>query len=871
MNPLVKYVIDQVWSIPDGSSQLIITPGRISPTGGYSRIGAVGWYNVPVPVIGKRYHYYQIGGAWPTDFNLEESEDEWKNIQDVSNSTALEFTVYNEKGLVVPRYCCHYRRIPDGNLILAVEILDKLDHQWDKDALHFRIFKNPFFNRAGLPEGAQQYLTKGKLIERQQDILMLQNEISAIRATTSVKDKVTCYVNGKMVDTINIVSAKAGDYAEFVYDSSIYLCVTSDYLGLPHFQSVVDQTRKYALLVGTGWSGDIDHHYNVDVHIGLSDRSDFRFVNKNRRNSMRMITFKDYSFNADYLDDYLSELADPRTGVVDASKIKVRLIIRQDGNPQKVQSSANRIEFLLKLSPAQQRSAILDHNSPWYAPLMEQDPYLRIMSASFNSITPDSASEAVGYSQTSKILAPALQTTSVVEDNASIRTLTPTEQLRATNCTAYWYDDVGKLLTVQEIAATASDLTVPQNYRFVEIVGGTRETSSTGVTKGNTATLIPGFVSHIYYVRQDGSSFEIPDYSEVTYTATTISYPEGEPLVDPKTGVGFVPDTSRFRIVSEGVHVFDEGNILPSDGVILITPTVRELRNVGTSQNPQIQAVQSPIEIPYGDYDIWLNDRCLVEGIDYRRVGNQFVVFVKEYLGDRTAPQRYAIRCTGKPTMVDGNTTWGKTSEHGFVYDGRISLDGQYDVYEHQNCRLTVGGYILPFSKTYLNENRDTSILPNGKPYEVREPLRTLGPHYHKSENARNRQRLIDKSVSDYLSARLPETFAEFSTFPQKHRLFSPLMGKLITAMSSGSLVGVIPVGDYDDMRVRAVLSPYMWLYDYDPINPSNRPNLNYCEVHPHWGESSLIVTADQYKFLTAVNRVLGGNIVDLRTLVTIA
>jgi hypothetical protein len=209
---------------------------------------------------------------------------------------------------------------------------------------------------------------------------------------------------------------------------------------------------------------------------------------------------------------------------------------------------------------------------------------------------------------------------------------------------------------------------------------------------------------------------------------------------------------------SDGFHYFRSYSITPPDGVIFTNLAKAKLTQTGTDPQgqPIMTYVDVPFEIPMGDYDVWLNGNILIDNLDYRRIDNGFVVFNKSYLNPTDQIQEVAFRAHGKPgTDANGNLTWRRKAEYGFVHSGKLSRDSEYDLHRSSNLRLSVGGAIKFLVGQDLIEESGTGLMPNGKPYELKEPILPLDGITTGSYEEMEKQAIVDKRVKEYLTARI--------------------------------------------------------------------------------------------------------------------
>src|SRR5690606_18733785 len=134
------------------------------------------------------------------------------------------------------------------------------------------------------------------------------NELNAFQAEwRNVRDRegyTMVFKNGYRIRDINQVTCSVGDHIEYVRDESIDEVIEYQLEGIPSFTSELDNRVKY-LLLRHGLGERIDYEDDVDIHILRYTKPaayDGIYYHRNRSDSIRMVTHRDYSVNADYVD-----------------------------------------------------------------------------------------------------------------------------------------------------------------------------------------------------------------------------------------------------------------------------------------------------------------------------------------------------------------------------------------------------------------------------------------------------------------------------------------------------------------------------------------------------------------------------------------
>ena len=408
---LIKDALKNVWSIPDPNSQVIVQPGRLSANSGVSRVINIGWSKVSLPDLTTTWHVYQIGQIHPLLLNLFDIKEKWTSLAEACNRRQLVCNVYNQYGIAVPLSRSYYLRMPDNNLVVAVEKNAKLGINIAAEVLYLRIYRNQYFQSSLSEEAVTIEVDGGKMLNNG-SIMALTDRINEIRSDVTMQGQVLCFVNGRKVETINVANTTVGDVAEYLYDASIYNLIDYKVQQLSSFRSTLDHKSKWLLHADAEWDGGIDHCFNVDVY--LYDRVSGKgvYVHKNTADTLRMVTFKDYSISSDYVQAYFPKFVDPVTGNLLLDNLYLRLHVRQDSYRQVPYDDVNKTKYLLRLSHAQQAAAMVgidSSNTIWRAENLENSPYNRLMEARYENVTLGLVESAYGYSNANRILCPNIQ------------------------------------------------------------------------------------------------------------------------------------------------------------------------------------------------------------------------------------------------------------------------------------------------------------------------------------------------------------------------------------------------------------------------------------------------------------------------------
>lgn len=853
MQALVQDALNSFQSVPNPYAQVIINPVRITSDGGNLKFAVVGWNKVALPDTTSAWHIYQVGQLPPAYFNLLQSTNYnvWQKVSDTCVAKKLIIDLYGQNGVMLPRTTAYYSWLDDKNLVFAVQINKKIaKFSYDADRLFVRIYQNPYFQGASVPPTANVQIS-GSTIATTADILTYQNAIAAITSGVGYTGGLYCFVNGVKVPGISVLTAKAGDYVEYVYDGSIYQVVDLALSSLQTFVSTLDNKVKYLIHYTSGWSGYIDHCSDVDVFLTHTTLNIGTYVHKNAADAMRMVTYRDYSIPATYITDYLGAFADPTTGQIDATKINVRLHIRRSGLNHLPKDDSNKIQYLLQMSPSAQLSAMVGVNAVnpyWQAASLESSGINALLNAQRKVLTLAGVQNAYGYAGCNYALAKNV-VASVAQ--ASGNPLVALPIAYQSGATAYEYNSVGVLLGYYAVLTGVTSYACNNvGCTTVELVSGSAGQVLDEFYGSSTLSLTPGY-NYRYYTRPTVSGVTAAKYADVTGQSAQYSV-SGANLITwttPSSVVSFVRSDKK--------HLAYQVTLAPTDGVLIhaVNYTINSVNN-------------STALVPFAEYDFWLNGHPLVEGVDYFFNFPTVQIVSKAYL-NASGTNTLTVRCFG---LCGADLVGHKHTEVGFVYGGMLSANASYDLHLARNMRVVCGGSLLPETQQKFVESSTSGGLVNGAPYEIRELVNAMNGLLSSDPYALwSTDNVAEAAAKAYLTRYAPEVKPAISAITQKYALYSPFICKIIYALKSGNISASAISGLYPDSTVSTLVTPYLYLLAGDPIKSGNTPDTNYVTIHAHWLNTPITLSADQYRFVTNAIRMYANGLVSVSTLLQIA
>jgi hypothetical protein len=96
---------------------------------------------------------------------------------------------------------------------------------------------------------------------------------------------------------------------------------------------------------------------------------------------------------------------------------------------------------------------------------------------------------------------------------------------------------------------------------------------------------------------------------------------------------------------------------------------------------------------------------------------------------------------------------------------------------------------------------------------------------------------------------------AQKDNIPRHYHVYSSYSQKILTDMLAGRLKPPYVNGRYTDMDIVNQLKSYDWLKSFDILNHDY--NTNHVKVYPHWFESPVALTDEQYTYYTRVLKLM--------------
>lgn len=852
---LLGHAYHHVWCTPEQDKQAIIRPARITPINGVWTSFSYQWRRIKLPVRGAdtRFHVYQIGQVHPMILGLLKKPGVWISAKSVMEEENILLDVYTSKGIMIPRALCWYIVTGDENLLIAIrkpfDRNEKLvDVSLDEEDVFVRLYSNAYFNsiRADFQDNAIQ--VKSLRCESIEQINAFQAEANNLPTYGGV----FFYVNGRRVSKVNLITAKPGDYIEYVFDASIKREISFKVRDLQEFESTLDNVHKF-LLHYPGQSDQIEYQDDVDLYLCKSVGGEHwmgAYIHKNDSRTLRMVTHRDYSVPVMRVNGV--QAANP---FLIGAETELRVTIRHSGHVKPLIFENNRVFELYKLSESRIMEAMVgieSNVSVWEASSLEASGYTQLMRQPQGGVTRALVQQAYGYNAMSKILGDTPQRVELFSGQKVVKI---PEALRGC-CTVYEYDAEGRLLyfTPQTVDNTYS--CQAPDAEFVEVIYGIGGVTLDISENTPTGTLDPTH-NYRFYTAEGVGGIRTGEWIDRTGDAYYL-------IEDNQYQWVTVPGTHT-RILSNKHHLAYSFKMAPIAGVFEFDLTVFK------------DGAYRKLDIPLGELDIFYNGYSLIENLDYVVRGARVVVTAKKYYDETVAEQTFTVRFKG---FCNKDLSRTPAPDVGFVYHGTLSANNRYDVRDDKVLRIVCGGTVrqksdLHFAEDGISVNIDNA--DNGMPYAIRDivvPMNNYlidGELADKTYEHRAAAMAIDEEISDYLTLRRQQPPIDYPNVIQQNRyvLYSPFLSRIMDDLMTGVLDDYMFYEHFGDLWLRDKIAPYLPLLEFDPVGTGMSIDTRYVTVHVHPYSSYVTMNLHHIRVLERVAKLYAPE-VDVSTTINV-
>jgi hypothetical protein len=857
---LVDNALRNVWCAPTSEKQDIFQLARMTPDGGAFNSVQLMWHNVGLPTAAEGYHVYQLGQINPRMLGLLlPSPNVWTSFTAAMNAKNLVADLYTNKGVQFPRFQSYYLITPEKLVVVAVKVNPKINANLDTEAVFLRLYSNGFFNshRARAGNAVNYIQTAGIVPSKKSDILALQDTITALSQQPGC---VYAFVNGYKVAAVNVLTVAMGDSVEYVYDSSIYKVVDFPYENLPTFNSSLDNKYKFLLHYAGSSDNVIDFQGDVDVWINYNTgngNSQGVFYHHNAKDAIRNVTHRDYSLPTAYVAGFVQD----QDAWDDATNVTIRLHVRQAAFARPLVFENNRILDLYTLPDQAILSAMVGVNSTlpnWQAGTLEASEYVQLMNVSdTRTVTRQMVEDAYGYNAVANLVGAS----PLVPTPMSGKLIVMLPYNLQSNSTAWEYDNEGTLLGFYAHTNGGAYTCTNANCALVEMVSG-NASQQLDDTYGQTTQLIDPTLDYRMYICAIDQGNGMPTYVWQDVTGSSMYT-----ILNNTLSWSLNPTQWYTCVRSNKTHLAYQLFIQPSEGILSIQLQQEGIRNYIL----QMFAMQ----IPMGQFDVFLNGRTMVPDIDYKFIFPNLMINnieALDYPQDRqqVITLRWQGFCNTDLTMPLADVSTG------FVQYGLLANTNKYTIIDDEPLRISVGGGVFPLSSLSFPETSADILTPvpaNGKPYMLQKtvvPMRGVtnqGTYAYRAQS-----QVIDAALTDYMTKYFPLPSASGpDTITELYPVFSPFLCRIIYDLVNGTIETSQFQTFYNDKFVKQVCAPYEYLLAFDPTQTNNQPDARFVTIRPHNLNVTIGLNLYCYNFLQSVVRIYLRGLVQLNNFVSIA
>lgn len=866
---LLRYAINKIWCNPQEDKQFNFKLRRHTPIEGsrHEYVVEKERYKLPTMYSGEPWHVFQIGQVLPSQLGFPYTRNTWVPLAKLMDDQLMECEVFTSNGIVFPRQETFILLTQTSNLLIAVRENPRYSLLSNENVqLYLQIYTGAWFS-SDASYGNRHKNIFGMIVSKIEDVRQFQIHGNDHLNNTGLIGR--WYVNGRLVNEVSAATAGVGDYIELLTDSSIKKVVDFDLKGLPSFVSKLDSVRKY-ILHYPGLSDTIDFLDDIEVYLYKKRPNNPNIFSgvlyhRNKGNWLRMLTHKDYSIATDTIQAFIAEHPiDPRyigAGSFfpsdewnDIESLSVRLYIKHSGNIRPLERNASRVNELYMLTDDQIIRAMTGADAVaecWRAENLELSRYVGFMGLKSSEVYPkgfglenyehpnkqhifDYAADAYGYYQVGKILSD-----SPVKESLDVHN-SPKFELSFNfwdDSTIFEYDEQGLLLGYYHHQFGEYYRPNNPNCKLIEPFAG-KASLELNASEGKSLVKIPKGYGFRIYIK----SFTDNQWRDVTNDADISKYgwletnSDGNNIwhwvYDSYHYLGYIRVDSRFYVKE---MVFNK-----SAGMIRFNLDAFELVNdVRTNRQ---------LTIPFGQYDIFLNNHSLIEGIDYIIKDNRVVISNIEYLkAARDGVYKVLVRGTG---FCDSNLQHYKADDIGFVEYGSLSSNKRYNLHHTKVQRIVVDGRVLHHDNVIFDEDGSDLVMGqvrNGSPFAISQPQLVFREVFYDDYAARVKDDLIDKDVSNYLTFYLPKRKRErVDSIDRKYRVISAGCNLLLHLIREGKIKPVVQNGRLREDLALDAIKQYEWIKHYDILNTDF--NDNHVFIQPHWFETAIGLDWWDYK-----------------------
>lgn len=281
-----------------------------------------------------------------------------------------------------------------------------------------------------------------------------------------------------------------------------------------------------------------------------------------------------------------------------------------------------------------------------------------------------------------------------------------------------------------------------------------------------------------------------------------------------------------------------------------------------------------PVPVPGDTIDVFLNNRLLIEDIDYKIIFPRVCIFNKEYLtpDPLTTEQLIRIRVNG---FCDKDLNYRKDEDSGFIKHGLLSMNGVYDLRNDRVTRIIVDGCMKLSSQVVFAE--DVNSIPvdqvlNGRPYSVRDVIVPINGFINEdSQTCRERSVIIDNNVRSYLTDKKPQiNSSDAIVVSSRYQVYSPFINSVINLLNNGTISDSTLDNLKNDSDILNYCNGFDDILRFDLAGNQNTYDPAFIIIHPTNLSYYTTLTEKQFSFISDCNRLFCNNKIDLSSFLNV-
>lgn len=810
LNFLQQDAHDHIWGSPRQDTQYIFKLGRITQVR-----GSVASYNLNGDILNmpdtvSTWHIFNIGQMNPNLLNLNYTETLFKDIVSSMEEDSLFIDCYNESGIQVFKSDIYYNFTYEKDLIFAIRQNSLSKINLKTDDIWMRFYKPSIFTSDLLTTVTKNIQVFSKNLSSNAVLLEAKkyhDDKSNLTGDTLV------YKDGYLTNIDNI---KIFDNVDIVYDASIKKIVELNYGEINTYVSVDTNNKKYVLHTPAAPT-QLDYYDDVDVYIVGYDNSN-NFVgllySRNDADSIKQLTFKDYSIKTTTVENLINLLGPDLT-------FKIRLILRNSGSDNVVYDERRRLVSLYDLNETSLKSTLggIDSNiSIWDPVKLENSTFSKFVGTTESKLQFTDMDNLYGYY--TDVYRSKQTIVKIVDTNKDL--LLPISF--NSFLTAYEYDKDGYLIDSYAHEDGVTYNLSRSGVDRVELISGIKKDSLVYYTSGSI-TLEDG-IGYRVYLNQDG-----------TYTDVT--------------------DLNIYQNTENGIL-----NITPNGKSVIVKTNkyLYEIKRYINYNKGELSVELDPIVevIPFGQIDVFMNGRILVEDIDYILAGNKVFITRNSY-SIKSESQDVLVRMYG---FCNSDMTRTSRSISGIVKNGTIDLNGHYELIKYRLLKVSIDGYLLDYTADDFKQyNNGTGRLNDGSVYGVSPYMQNIDQFTKTNSQALS---VVDdendKIVTDYITSKNKLS----SDVVTSSFTFDYISAFMVTVINSLLKTRVIRDNFYDNYNEYKVIE-YCKQFEY--VLQSDKKILsgdfkNNVTIYAY--PTQITVDLYTYKFINVVNKIYYSGLVDV-------